>query len=53
MNADEEELLSGDETTFNVQSECPPKAFEFIVKAYRGNGEILTVENPGPFPIKD
>jgi hypothetical protein len=53
MNADEEELLSGDETAFNVQSECPPKAFEFIVKAYRGNGEILTVENPGPFPIKD
>jgi hypothetical protein len=53
MNADEDELQTGDETAFNVQSECPPKAFEFVVKAYRGNGDILTVENPGPFPIRD
>lgn len=53
MSADEEELLPGDETAFNVQSECPPKAFEFVVKAYRGDGDLLTVENAGPFPIRD
>ncbi len=53
MRADEERLLPGDETTFNVQTECPPKAFEFRITASSNGGVQLTVENPGPFPIHD
>ena len=51
--AEENVLEPGDETAFSAQSECPPKAFEYKIRAFTGGRVELDVANPGPYPIQD
>jgi hypothetical protein len=47
---DAETLKTGDEAPFHVETDCPAKAYELRINAYR-NGSELTVGNPGPHAI--
>ena len=50
---DEDTLQTGDEAPFHVETNCPPKAIEIGVSAFKNGNVELSVENPGPYPIVD
>ncbi len=50
---DEDTLETGDEAPFHVETDCPAKAFEFNMNAFKNGGAELSVANAGPHPIAD
>lgn len=49
---DEELLGRGEEATFHMELNAPPRSVEFSIDAEDGNTRSLTVGKPGPFPIE-
>ena len=49
---DEEILPRGEEATFHMELNDPPRSVEFSVDAADGSSRELRVGNPGPFPIE-
>jgi hypothetical protein len=50
---DGDALKAGDEAPFHVETDCPAKASEFKVNAFKNASVELNVVNSGPFPIAD
>jgi len=49
----EEELLGrGEEASFHMELNDPPRSVEFSIDAEDGSKRALRIGNPGPFPIE-
>ena len=49
----EEELLDpGQEASFHMELNSPPRSVEFAISAVEGSGRDLRIGKPGPFPIE-
>jgi hypothetical protein len=49
---DEELLAKGQESSFRMELQAPPRSVEFTVDATDSGGHYLRVSNTGPFPIE-
>jgi hypothetical protein len=50
---DEDALKTGDEAPFHVETDCPAKAVELKINAFKNGNVELIVGNSGPHPIMD
>ena len=50
---DEPTLRKGDEAAFHAATPYPRNAIQILVRAYSSGDRLLSVANPGPFPIEN
>ena len=49
---DEDTLEPGQEASFHMEANAPPRSVSFQINAEDGSGRSLRVAKPGPFPIE-